>query len=85
MVSDSPVLDGGARFPEVLTIRLPEGFLSRMKAAAEPTRASAAIVDRTRIALPLRSARACSHSGSARGHSSDCLASNMRLMGLTAG
>lgn len=32
---DSPVLDGGARFPEVLTIRLPEGFLSRMKAAAE--------------------------------------------------
>ncbi|MEN3238946.1 ribbon-helix-helix domain-containing protein [Methylobacterium ajmalii] len=35
MMPDSPVLDGGARFPEVLTIRLPEGFLSRMKAAAE--------------------------------------------------
>lgn len=31
---DSPVLDGGSRFPEVLTVRLPAGFLDRIRAAA---------------------------------------------------
>ena len=34
-MSDSPVLDGGARFPEVMTIRLPTGFLDRIRLAAE--------------------------------------------------
>jgi hypothetical protein len=34
-MSDSPVLDGGARFPEVITVRLPPGFLDRIRAAAE--------------------------------------------------
>ena len=33
-MSENPVLDGGARFPEVATIRLPEGFLGRIKTAA---------------------------------------------------
>ena len=31
---DSPVLDGGIRFPEVLTVRLPAGFLDRIRDAA---------------------------------------------------
>lgn len=31
---DSLILDGGARFPEVMTVRLPAGFLARMEAAA---------------------------------------------------
>lgn len=31
---DNPVLDGGKRFPEVATIRLPEGFLARIGTAA---------------------------------------------------
>ena len=34
-MSDSPVLDGGARFPEVMTIRLPPGFLARIRRVSE--------------------------------------------------
>lgn len=30
----SSILDGGTRFPEVMTVRLPGGFLERIRAAA---------------------------------------------------
>lgn len=58
---DSPVLDGGARFPEVLTIRLPEGFLSRMKALAE--REGISRHDFARRAIAERLARATEPGG----------------------
>lgn len=73
-MSDSPVLDGGIRFPEVLTVRLPAGFLDRIRAAAAaegiapPDFARRAIAERlTRSTAPggTRDIETCEH-GEAR-------------------
>ena len=58
---DSPVLDGGIRFPEVLTVRLPVGFLDRIRDAA--TAEGIAPPDFARRAIAERLARSTAPGG----------------------
>ncbi len=59
---DSSILDGGARFPEVITVRVPGGFVERIKQAAE--REGISPRDFTRRAIAERLARTTEPGGS---------------------